>query len=219
MPTMAVPCGAAFAGGCCSRRGLIGRRLSLSSAWACACSITHRVSLGRCRQAFFANRPGEPPGGCFLGDGVSVLFVGWDTPGGGASWQPSRVCAARGEPSLRRQRRSWRALPLEFSLRGRAFVRLVPHDKAVSSQGGPFPLLRNQRGQGQEGSSALPIRHQGVTCGRAIKTFPQASAFPATRRVCFERGVVPRPCRAGLESPRGVGDGPDGSSGLGRLSG
>jgi hypothetical protein len=104
------------------------------------------------------------------------------------------------------------------SLRGRAFVRLVPHVKAVSSQGGPFPLLRNQRGQGQ-GSSALPVRHQGVTCGRAIKMFPQASAFPATRRVCFERGVVPRPCRAGLESPRGVGDGPDGSSGLGRLSG
>jgi hypothetical protein len=77
MPTMAVTCGAAFAGGWCSRRGLIGRRLSLSSACAC-CKITHRVSFGRCRQAFFANRPGEPPGGCFLGEGVSVLSVGWD---------------------------------------------------------------------------------------------------------------------------------------------
>jgi hypothetical protein len=95
--------------------------------------------------------------------------------------------------------------------------------RAVSSQGGPFPPLRNQRGQKVTKGQA---RCQTGTQGGGPAGARSRCSFLKLRRSrplgasVLKRGVVPRPCgRAGLESPRGAGDGPDGkSSGLGRLS-
>jgi hypothetical protein len=73
---------AAFAS--CSRRGLaacchIIVRLRPATAFRFLTLVFAFVSSMRCRQVFFAIRPGFIPRGLFLlGGRVSVLSVGWD---------------------------------------------------------------------------------------------------------------------------------------------